>query len=114
VADPSYPEFVERRLSLATSPVRDVRVSLTGAEAFIHAPFTQVLYYKTPDTDREEVHEKARDVINSIRSLQPPGFHGSTYGLTLEDITLGVYVAGWRSVEVRREMETTRLCKLNL
>jgi hypothetical protein len=106
VADPSYPEFVERRQSLAINPVRDVRVSLTGVETFILAPFTQVLLYKTPDTGIEEVHEAARDVINIIRSLQPPGFHGSTYGITLDDPTLGVYVAGWRSVEVRCKMET--------
>ncbi|KAN0128862.1 hypothetical protein V8E53_013360 [Lactarius tabidus] len=100
VEDPLYLEFVERRLSLAINPVCDFRVSLSGVEHFVLAPYTQVLIYKTPDTGiLEEVHEAARDVINIIRSLQPPGFHGSTYGITLDDPTLGVYIAGWRSVE---------------
>jgi hypothetical protein len=115
VEDPLYLEFVERRLSLAINPVCDFRVSLSGVEHFVLAPYTQVLIYKTPDTGiLEEVHEAARDVINIIRSLQPPGFHGSTYGITLDDPTLGVYIAGWRSVEVRCKMETPCLCKLIL
>lgn len=114
MADPSYPEFVERRLSLAIKPVRDIRVPLTGAEPFILAPVTQVLFYKTQDTDIEDIHETTWNLANIVRSLQPPGFLGSTYGVSLEDITLGVYFAGWRSIEVRCEMETPCLCKLIL
>lgn len=114
MADASYPEFVERRRSLSTTPVRDVRVSLTGAEPFMQAPFTQVLIYKTVDTDIEEAHRVAREVVDVFRSLRTPGFRGSTLGVSTEDPTLGAYIAGWRSVEVRREMETPRLCELIL
>jgi hypothetical protein len=92
--DLSYLEFVERRLSLVTTPLRDICVSLTGAEPFILVPVTQVLLYKTQDTGIQEVHKEAQSIIDIIRSLQPPGFHGSTYDAMLEDITLGIYIAG--------------------
>ena len=114
MADASYPEFVERRRSLATIPVRDVRVALTGAEPYLLAPCTQVLIYRTVDTDIEEAHKAAREVVNVFRSLQMPGFRGSTLGVSTEDPTLGAYIAGWRAAEVRREIETARLRKLIL
>jgi hypothetical protein len=105
-ADPSYPEFVHRRESLATSPVRDIHVPVSGApQPCIEAPVTAVDIYITHDTNKEKAHEVAHTTINLLRSLKPTGFHGSSYGVTLEDPTVGLYIAGWNTVQVRFEME---------
>ena len=106
VADPSYPEFVQRRESLASTPVRDIHVPVSGApQPCIEAPVTAVDFYTTHDTGKEKAHEAVHTAIHLIRSLKPKGFHGSSYGVTLEDPTVGLHIAGWNAVEVRCEME---------
>ncbi|KAH9069665.1 hypothetical protein EDB83DRAFT_2314341 [Lactarius deliciosus] len=86
-ADPLYPEFVQRRQSLATTPL------------CVEAPVTAVDIYKAFGTCTEETHQMAHNAIRHIRSLQPQGFTGSSHGVTHEDPSVGVYVAGWNSVE---------------
>ena len=112
-ADPSYPEIVRKRQSLATAPVRDLHVPLSGApQPCIEAPVTEIDIYKTRDTNIEETHELARLTVYHIRSLQPPGFHGVGFGVPDEDPAIGVYLAGWDAVEVRREMQNAAPVKL--
>jgi hypothetical protein len=43
--------------------------------------------------------------MHIVQSLKPTGFHGSTHGVTLEDPTVGIHIAGWNTVQVRFEME---------
>ena len=106
VADPSYPEFVRRRESLVTTPVRDIHVLMSGApQPCIEAPVTAVDFYTTHDTSKEKAHEVTHAVVHLLRSLKPTGFHGSTYGVTLEDPKVGLHITGWNAVQVRFEME---------
>ncbi|KAH8982464.1 hypothetical protein EDB86DRAFT_2970526 [Lactarius hatsudake] len=99
-ADPLYPEFVQRRQSLATTPVRDLHVPLSGTpQLCVEAPVTAVDFYKAYGTCIEETHQMAQSAIRHIRSLHPQGFTGSSYGVTREDPSVGVYIAGWNSVE---------------
>ncbi|KAH9164806.1 hypothetical protein EDB89DRAFT_387372 [Lactarius sanguifluus] len=112
-ADPLYPEFVQRHQSLATTPVRDLHVPLSGTpQLCVEAPVTEVDIYKAHGARIEETHEMAHSGMRHLRSLQPQGFTGSSYGVTHEDPSVGVYIAGWNSVEVRRDTETPCLWKL--
>ncbi|KAH9055705.1 hypothetical protein EDB87DRAFT_1283397 [Lactarius vividus] len=99
-ADPLYPEFVLRRQSLATTPVRDLYAPLSGTpQLCVEAPVTEVDIYKTHEAHIEEAHEMAHSAMHHLRSLQPHGFTGSGYGVLREDRSVGVYFAGWNSVE---------------
>jgi len=99
-ADPSYPEFVQKRMSLATTPVRDHRLTVSGAPLpCIEAPVSEVDFYKTRDFGIEETHEMARNTIHIVRSLQARGFHGCSFGVAHDDRTVGVYLGGWDSEE---------------
>jgi len=98
-ADPSYPEFVQRRESLATSAVRDIHVPVSGTPQPYMAPVTEVSIYTTHDSRIEKTHKEARAMIHLLRSLKPTGFHGSVDGVTLEDPTVGLYIAGWNTVQ---------------
>jgi hypothetical protein len=85
--------------------VRDIHVPVSGApQPCIEAPVTEVNIYTMHDTSKEIAHEVAHIAMH-LRSLKPTGFHGSSYGVTLEDPTVGLYIAGWNAVQVRCEME---------
>jgi hypothetical protein len=88
--------------------VRDIHVPVSGApQPCIEAPVTEVDIYTThrDDTSKEKAHEVARTTNHLLPSLKPTGFHGATYGVTLEDPTVGIYIVGWNTVQVRFEME---------
>jgi hypothetical protein len=73
--------------------VRDIHAPLSGdPQPCIEAPVTAVDIYTTHDTNKEKAHEVAHTTIHLIRSLKPTGFHGSTYGVTLEDPTVGFHI----------------------
>ncbi|KAI9435970.1 hypothetical protein H4582DRAFT_492634 [Lactarius indigo] len=100
VADPSYPEFVQKRQSLATTPVRDLHAPLSGTpQLCIEAPVTEVDIYKAQESRVEETHEIARSTIRHLWSLKPQGLIGSTFGVTHGDPSVGVYFGGWNAVE---------------
>ena len=67
----------------------------------MEAPVTAVDIYTTHDTDKEKAHKVAHNAIHLLRSLKPTGLHGSTYGVTLEDPTVGLHITGWNTVQVR-------------
>ncbi|KAH9164292.1 hypothetical protein EDB89DRAFT_2017828 [Lactarius sanguifluus] len=99
-ADPLYPEFVQRRQSLATTPVRDLYAPLSGdPQLCVEAPITEVDVYRVHGARIEEAHEVGHSAMHHLRSLQPQGFTGSSYGVVHEDPSIGVYFAGWNSVE---------------
>ncbi|KAH8978764.1 hypothetical protein EDB92DRAFT_528335 [Lactarius akahatsu] len=99
-ADPLYPEFVQRRQSLATTAVRDLYAPLSGnPQLCVEAPITEVDFYKVHGACIEEEHEIGHSAMHHLRSLQPQGFTGSSYGVVHEDPSIGVYFAGWNSVE---------------
>jgi hypothetical protein len=108
-ADPSYPTIVQHRDALATSSIYEVHVRFSGGLLrSIHAPVTEVDFYKTrnekvdPDaTPAAETQEMIRRITYRVESLQSPGFVAMCWGIALEDPTRGVNLNGWRSVEVR-------------
>jgi len=90
--------------------VRDLHAPLSGTpQLCVEAPVTEVDFYKAHDARIEETHEMAHSAMHDLRSLQPQGFTGSSFGVTHEDPSIGVYFAGWNAVEVRRDTETSRL-----
>ncbi|KAH8978443.1 hypothetical protein EDB92DRAFT_2108023 [Lactarius akahatsu] len=99
-ADPLYPEFVQRRQSLATTPVRDLYAPLSGdPQLCVEAPVTDVAIFKAHEARIEKMHETAHSAVHLLRSLQLQGFTGSSLGVTHEDPSVGIYFSGWNSVE---------------
>ncbi|KAI9437223.1 hypothetical protein H4582DRAFT_2099415 [Lactarius indigo] len=89
-ADPLNPGFLQRRQSLAATPIRDLRTPLSGfLQLRVEVPVTEVDFLQT--------HE-------------PQGFLESSFSVTHEDPSVGVYFTGWNSVEARYG-NITSLCK---
>ena len=84
-------------------------MSGTPPQLCVKTPVNEVAIFKTHDAHVEEGHEAAFAAIRRIRSLQPPGFTGSSAGVTDEDPTVGVHISGWNSIEVRHDPEPPRL-----
>jgi hypothetical protein len=103
--DPSYALFVTKRQALSTGPVHDLHVSVTGNPLrSLEAPVTEVDTYVTLDADAaetQEVHERVRRLTYRTESLLARGFIALSWGVPIEDGARGVYLAGWRSIEVR-------------
>ncbi|KAH9164287.1 hypothetical protein EDB89DRAFT_2017801 [Lactarius sanguifluus] len=111
-ADPLYPEFVQRRQSLATTPVRDLYASLSGnPQLCVEAPVTEVDIFKAQEARIEKMHETLHNTVHFLWLLQPQGFAGSSPSVTCEDPLVGIYFGGWNSVEVRRDTGTSRPCE---
>jgi hypothetical protein len=108
-ADPSYPTFVHDREALATAPVFDIHVPFSGnPQRTLEAPVTEMSFYKTDDREvnpdvrpAAETQELIRHITYRIESLQLQGFIALSWGIAIEDGTRGVYLAGWKSIEVR-------------
>ncbi|KAH9021705.1 hypothetical protein EDB83DRAFT_2527703 [Lactarius deliciosus] len=100
-ADPLYPEFVQRRQSLATTPVRDLCASLSGnPQLCVEAPITVVDIFKAHEARIEKMHETLHSTAHHLWLLQPRGFTGSSsLGVAHEDPSVGIYFGGWNSVE---------------
>ncbi|KAH8999851.1 hypothetical protein EDB86DRAFT_2907780 [Lactarius hatsudake] len=99
-ADPLYPEFVQRRQSLATTPVRDLYAPLSGnPQLGVEAPVTEVGIFKAHEARIEKMHETLHSTVHQLWLLQPQGFIGSSLGMTHEDPSVGIYFGGWNSVE---------------
>jgi len=104
-ADPSYALFVTKRQALSTGPVEDLHVSFTGNPLrSLEAPVTEVDTYVTLDADAaetHEVHERVRRLTYRTESLLARGFIALSWGVPIEDGARGLYLGGWRSIEVR-------------
>jgi len=99
--DPSYPAFTRRRQALATVPVLALFVHFSGnPRRCLEAPVTEVDVYRTQVEGAETTQDKIRRLTYRIESLMVPGFLGLSWGVALEDISRGVYIAGWRTIEV--------------
>ncbi|KAH8982479.1 hypothetical protein EDB86DRAFT_2970699 [Lactarius hatsudake] len=99
-ADPLYPEFVQRRQSLATTPMRDLYASLSGnPQLCVEAPVTEIDIFKAHEARIEKMHETLHSTLHLARLLQPQGLIGSSHGMTHEDPLVGIYFGGWNSVE---------------
>ena len=94
------------RQSLATTPVRVFHVALSGTpQLWVKAPVTEIGIFTSQDTHIEKVTEMALVAARQIESLQPTGFIGGSFGVPDEDPAVGIYIAGWNTVEVRRYPE---------
>ncbi|KAH9166892.1 hypothetical protein EDB89DRAFT_2000685 [Lactarius sanguifluus] len=99
--DPSYPAFAQRRQALATAPVLVVFVRPSGNPLrCLEAPVTEIDVYRAQAAVAETTQDKIRRLTYRIESLQMPGFIALSWGVALEDVSRGAYIAGWRTVEV--------------
>jgi hypothetical protein len=101
-ADPSYPAFIQDRDALATGPVYEVHASYSGdLQRELEAPVTEVDYY-TMNPDVRPTAE-AQEMIRRVPPLMEPvqGFIASSAAVGIEEENWGVYICGWRAVEVR-------------
>jgi hypothetical protein len=101
-ADPTYPAFIQDRDALATEPVYEVHASFSGnPRRALEAHVVEADYYKMNSDVRPaaETHEMIRRLLPLFEPLQ--GFIASSAGITIEDESWGIYLCGWRSIEVR-------------
>ena len=121
-ADPSYPAFAQTRaaLAIATKPLFEAHVPFSGnPQRVLEAPATELDFYRTgdPAVDRPEqqaprrpaaeTQELVRRITCRVESLQMQGFVALSWGVALEDGRRGVYLGGWRSIEVRFPLPPT-------
>ncbi|KAH9983280.1 hypothetical protein BJV74DRAFT_626431 [Russula compacta] len=105
--DPSYALFVQNRQALATAPVRDMHVRFTGSpRRTLEVPVTEVDIYRTLEAGAAETHEKVRRIAYRVESLQMRGFIALSWGVDIEDGTMGVNLNGWRSIEEHMRLGT--------
>lgn len=105
--DPSYPAFAQRRQALATAPVLALFVRFSGnPRRCFEAPVTEVDVYRTQAAGAEATQDKIRRLTHRIESLQMRGFVALSWGVALEDVSRGVYVAGWRTIEEHMRLGT--------
>jgi hypothetical protein len=86
--------------------VLDLHVSFSGnPRRSLEAPVTEVDTYVTQDADAaetREVQERVRRLTYRVESLLARGFIALSWGVPIEDGARGLYLAGWRSIEVRQ------------
>ena len=107
--DPSYPIFIQDRDALASKPVFEVHVAFSGnPQRVLEAPVTEVDLSRVDDTEvnpdarpAAETQELIRRITYRVESLQMQGFIALSWGVALEDGTRGVYLGGWKTIEVR-------------
>jgi len=80
----------------------DLHVRFSGnPRRSVESPTTEVDLYRTQDAGAPETQERIRRLTYRIESLQMRGFIALSWGVTVEDGTRGIYIGGWRAVEVR-------------
>ncbi|KAH9983277.1 hypothetical protein BJV74DRAFT_851115 [Russula compacta] len=105
--DPSYALFVQSRQALTYVPMRDLHVRFTGSpRRTLEVPVTEVDIYRTLEAGAAETHEKARRITHRIESLQMRGFIALSWGVDIEDGTMGATFCGWRSIEEHMRLGT--------
>lgn len=62
--------------------------------------------YRTQAAGAEATQDKIRRLTHRIESLQMRGFVALSWGVALEDVSRGVYVAGWRTIEEHMRLGT--------
>jgi hypothetical protein len=82
-------------------------------QRILGAPVTQISIYKVDDGEINpnampvaETQELVRHAMRRKESLQAPGFIALSWGVTIEDGTRGIHLAGWRSVEDHMRLGT--------
>jgi hypothetical protein len=99
--DALYPTFLQKRQALATDPVSDYCISFSGnPQRCFEAPITEIVIYRTDELTAAETQEKTRLITARVESLQIQGFIALSWGVAAEDKASGVYIAGWRTIEV--------------
>lgn len=109
-ADPSHAIFLKKRQVLASGPIFDFHVRFSGnPRRTIESPVAEVDIYRLNDAGAAETQERIRRLTYRIESLQMRGFIALSWGVTVEDGARGIYLGGWRTVEVRVARALTRL-----
>jgi hypothetical protein len=102
-ADPAYAHFAQKRQALALTPAKlhDVHVPFSGnPRRTLEAPVTEVDIYRTQDAGAATTQGQIRRITYRVESLQMQGFVALSWGVALEDGARGVYLGGWRTIEV--------------
>jgi hypothetical protein len=115
-ADPSYPTFIQDREALATAPVYEVHVPFSGnPQRAFEAPVTEVDDLRADDREvnpdamsAAEVQEGVRRSTLLMESYRLQGSIATSSGVAIEDGRIGVYLTGWRTVEVRHSFAHAR------
>jgi hypothetical protein len=100
--DPSYTAFTQQRDVLSSAPVLAIYVHMSGnPRRCLEGPVTEVDFYRLQDDAAEKTQDMIRRLTYRIESLQMRGFLALSWGKSLEDVSRGAYIAGWRTIEVR-------------
>jgi len=92
------------------APIYEVHVPLPGdPQRILEAPVVEVIHYKTADREvnpdavrpAAETQEMMRRMSCREELPRVQGFIAISWGIAIEDGSRGVYLIGWRSVEVR-------------
>jgi hypothetical protein len=89
--------------------VYEVHVAFSGnPQRALEAPVTEIDLSTVDDREvnpdarpAAETQELVRQITYRIESLQMQGFIALSWGVALEDGTRGVYLGGWKTIEVR-------------
>lgn len=105
--DPSYAAFTQQRDALSSVPVLAIYVHMSGnPRRCLEGPVTEVDFYKLQDDAAEKTQDMIRRLTYRIESLQMRGFLALSWGRSLEDVSRGAYVAGWRTIEEHMRLGT--------
>ncbi len=87
----------------------DTHVRFSGnPRRTLEAPVTELDIYRTHDAGASETQELIRRLTHRIESLQMQGFIALSWGVSIEDGARGVYLGGWRTIEVRPRLGSHR------
>ena len=67
----------------------------------LESPVTEVDVYRLQDEEAEKTQDMIRDLTYRAESLSVNGLLTLSWGPALEDLTRGVNIVGWESIEVR-------------
>jgi hypothetical protein len=81
--------------------VQDLHVTFSGnPQRTLDVPVTEVDIYRTHDEGAAETQERVRRLTYRVESLLMRGFIALSWGVAIEDGSKGVYIGGWRTIEV--------------
>jgi hypothetical protein len=81
--------------------VQDLHVTFSGnPQRTLDVPVTEVDIYRTHDEGAAETQERVRRLTYRVESLLMRGFIALSWGVAIEDGSIGVYLGGWRTIEV--------------
>jgi len=105
--DPAYTAFAQQREALSSAPTLAIYVHMSGnPRRCLEGPVTEIDFYKLHEEGADNLQDMIRRLTYRIESLQMRGFLALSWGRSLEDVSRGAYIAGWRSIEEHMRLGT--------